>query len=61
MKQKSEYSNSGADLTGMYFRRTDDVDLSEKEWIPVSAAYEGISHQFTGCYDGGGHNISKSK
>lgn len=37
----SDYSNSGKDLTGLYFRQTEDIDLGGKEWIPVSTTYEG--------------------
>lgn len=71
----SNISNSGANLTGVHFLQTNDIDLggvvtrdnkgkvtdtnTDKLWIPVSTTTaDGVSHQFTGVYDGGGHNIT---
>lgn len=68
----SNVSNSGENLTGVYFLQTDDIDLggvvyrddqgkvteAENLWTPVSTTTEdGVVHQFTGVYDGGGFKI----
>lgn len=56
----SRISNSGTDLTGIYFMQTQNIDLETNEvnpWIPVSTTYDSVSHQFTGTYDGGQYSI----
>lgn len=57
----SDLSNSGEDLMGVYFLQTEDIDLGgeDEPWTPVSTTTSnGVSHQFTGIYDGGGHKIT---
>ncbi len=49
--------NSGYMYEGVYFRQTQNIDLSEFEsWIPIGEY--GTSYSFLGEYDGNGHVIT---
>lgn len=50
----SEVTNNKAQVTGLYFQQTADLDLTDKAWRPI-AAVEG--NVFDGNYDGAGHTL----
>lgn len=63
---------SGANLAGMHFVLTSDIDLSRYNWEPIAKTYtnssgfdydgngvkEVVQMSFAGVFDGGGHTIS---
>ena len=63
---------SGANLAGMHFVLTADIDLSKYNWEPIAKTYtsssgydydgngvkETVQMSFAGVFDGGGHTIS---
>lgn len=54
--------NSGASYSGMTVKLTADIDISERAWTPIGAAYRDTTspnfHVFQGTFDGNGHTIS---
>ncbi|MGN0485578.1 MAG: hypothetical protein ACI4HI_18720 [Lachnospiraceae bacterium] len=51
--------NTGNDYKGKYFRQTENIDLENKEWIPIGLF--GREHYFYGIYDGNGHYVKNLK
>lgn len=54
--------NAGASYSGMTVKLTADIDISERAWTPIGAAYRDTTspnfHVFQGTFDGNGHTIS---
>ena len=54
--------NSGASYSGMTVKLTADIDISERAWTPIGAAYRDTTspnfHVFQGTFDGNRHTIS---
>lgn len=54
--------NAGASYSGMTVNLTADIDISERAWTPIGAAYRDTTspnfHVFQGTFDGNGHTIS---
>ena len=54
--------NAGASYSGMTVNLTADIDISEREWTPIGAAYRNKigadSHVFQGTFDGQNHKIT---
>lgn len=48
--------NGGANQSGVYFKLTNDIDLSGKEWSPIGTTTGG--KYFAGYFDGNGKNVS---
>lgn len=47
--------NEGEDFSNQYILQTANIDLMNKEWIPIGIY--GTNHYFEGIYDGGGHYV----
>lgn len=54
--------NAGASYSGMTVKLTADIDISERAWTPIGAAYRNKigadSNVFQGTFDGQGHKIT---
>lgn len=54
--------NAGASYSGMTVKLTADIDISERAWTPIGAAYRNKigadSSVFQGTFDGQGHKIT---
>ena len=54
--------NAGASYSGMTVNLTADIDISERAWTPIGAAYRNKigadSHVFQGTFDGQNHKIT---
>lgn len=54
--------NAGASYSGMTVKLTADIDISERAWTPIGAAYRDTTspnfHVFQGTFDGNRHTIS---
>ena len=67
MQRLAETVNGGNDCSGIYFKMTDDIDLSgvcgedidgeEVSWTPIGGFKVNL-HVFSGIFDGNGKNIS---
>ena len=59
---KAPNTNTYYYYSGVYFKQTADIDLSEHYWQPIGIYYDrnGTStrHYFSGNYDGGGYTVS---
>ena len=63
--------NEDVDWKGVYFRQTSDIELSDKEWLPIGWAVEGEfddgfayfvgAYPFSGNFDGAGYSIKNLK
>ena len=61
-QEGNKHPNSGSNVleyNGIFFRLTSDIDLDNKEWMPIG---NGISKgKFAGSFDGDGHRIYNLK
>lgn len=55
LKYFRDLVNSGNNLKGYYFLQTTDIDLKNKQWMPIGIYNSG--KYFAGIYDGGCHCI----
>lgn len=51
----------GLGFDGYSFVLTADIDLNNKEWVPVGTGYYSSALRFNADFDGGGHTISNLK
>ena len=62
---KQEHINGNYYFSGVYFKQTDNIDLSEHYWQPIGIYYDRngttTQHYFSGTYDGDGFTVSGIK
>ena len=47
--------NAGTNYSGQYFKLTTDLDMDNRQWIPIGSAY---NRAFSGTFDGNGRTIA---